>query len=300
VKRIIDPLPLGSAIHAAWFAAALALGACSSNQFTADQSAGGDANDGGSSSGGETGQSGGGTANGGQAGEPQSEAGASNGEGGAAGADIGAGGDSNGGSPSGGSSSGGGPSGGRGGSPSGGNGGNGGGSVISPFKAFDDFVASAAGWTITGDVSAESPADYSGGGGNPDGSISWVDGGGSYWYFTAPAKYLGDDSAFYGGILRFDLKVTAITMLGDAPDVLLTSDTLTLAYDCTPEPTTSYTRYTVHLKETGWKVGTLSGAAATVAQFKQVLSKLTRLRIRGEFNVGSDTGHLDNVYLGMP
>ena len=294
MKRIIDPFRLGSAIHVAWLAGALALGACSSNQFTAGQSAGGDANDGGSSSGGETGQSGGGSGNAGQGGEPQSEAGASNGEGGAAGADIGAGGDSNAGSPSGGSPSGGSPSGG------GPNGGSGGQPVISPFKAFDDFVASAQGWTITGDVSAESPALYSGGGGNPDGAISWVDGGGSYWYFTAPAKYLGDDSAFYGGILRFDLKVTAITMVGEAPDVLLTSDTLTLAYDCTPDPTTSYTRYTVHLKETGWKVGTLTGAAATTAQFKQVLSKLTRLRIRGEFNVGSDTGHLDNVYLGMP
>jgi hypothetical protein len=289
VKRSNDPFRLGSAIHAAWFAAALVFGACSSHQFTADQSTGGDANDGGSSSGGAAGQTSGGTGNAGQAGEPESEAGASNAEGGAAGAAIGAGGDSNAGSGSGGKPSGGSPNGGSGGQP-----------VISPFKAFDDFVASAEGWTVTGDVSAESPALYSGGGGNPDGSISWVDGGGSYWYFTAPAKYLGNDSAFYGGILRFDLKVTAITSLGEAPDVLLTSDTLTLAYDCTPDPTTSYTRYTVHLKETGWKVGTLSGAAATVAQFKQVLSKLTRLRIRGEFNVGSDTGHLDNVYLGMP
>lgn len=290
---MLGPVRLGSAIHAAWLAAALVLGACSSNQFTAAPGTGGDANDGGSSNGGETGQSGGGSGNAAQGGGPESEAGASNAEGGAAGADIGAGGDSagspSGGSPNGGAVNGGGPNGGSGGQP-----------VISPFKAFDDFVASAQGWTITGDVSAESPAIYSGGGGNPDGSISWVDGGGSYWYFTAPAKYLGDDSAFYGGILRFDLKVTAITMLGEAPDVLLTSDTLTLAYDCTPDPTTSYTRYTVHLKETGWKVGTLSGAAATVAQFKQVLSKLTRLRIRGEFNVGSDTGHLDNVYLGMP
>jgi hypothetical protein len=75
---------------------------------------------------------------------------------------------------------------------------------------------------------------------------------------------------------------------------------VTLAYDCTPDPTyTKYTTYTVPLKETGWKVGTLSGAAATAAQFKQVLGKLTRLRIRGEFNTGADTGHLDNVYFGL-
>jgi len=269
------------------------LGACSSSEFTADGAGGG----------GSAGQAstGGSTNGGGQAGESESNAGAGTAEGGAAGADLGEGGSPSGGNPEGGNPGGGNP---NAGGPSGGavnaGGPNGGGAGQPALKAFDDFVESAQGWTVTGDVSTVKPALYSSTGGNPNGSIYWTDGGGSFWYFDAPAKYLGDDSAFYGGVLRFDLKVTAITTLRETSDVELTSDALTLAYDCTPDPTTTYTRYTVNLKETKWKVGTLSGAAATAAQFKQVLAKLTRLRIRGEFNEGTDTGHLDNVYLGMP
>ena len=269
------------------------LGACSSSEFTADGAGGG----------GSAGQAStsGSTNGGGQAGESESNAGAGTAEGGAAGADLGEGGSPSGGNPEGGNPGGGNP---NAGGPSGGavnaGGPNGGGAGQPALKAFDDFVESAQGWTVTGDVSTVKPALYSSTGGNPNGSIYWTDGGGSFWYFDAPAKYLGDDSAFYGGVLRFDLKVTAITTLRETSDVELTSDALTLAYDCTPDPTTTYTRYTVTLKETKWKVGTLSGAAATAAQFKQVLAKLTRLRIRGEFNEGTDTGHLDNVYLGMP
>jgi hypothetical protein len=166
-------------------------------------------------------------------------------------------------------------------------------------KASDDFTASAAGWTILGDVTAEAPAVYAATGGNPGGVISWVDGGGSAWFFNAPKKYLGDASAFYGGELRFDLKVTAITNLYVDHDVALQGGNLTLVYDCTPDPTTTYRTYKVPLKETGWTVGALAGAAATAAQFKSVLANISGLRIRGEFNTGTDTGHLDNVFFGL-
>jgi hypothetical protein len=265
--------------------AALLVAGCSSGEFSAADNSGGAPNP--SDSGGEA--SGGaiasGAGNGGssseQAGTTGEQAGAAQAEGGAV---TGAGGEATAaGAPAGGS-----PSEGGAGQP-----------AVDSFKAFDDFVESGAGWAVTGDVAAESPALYSGGGGNPNGAIYWIDGGGSGWYFVAPAKYLGNDSAFYGGVLRFDLKVTAITSLYTNSDVELTSDTLTLVYDCTPNPTTKYTTYSVPLDEVGWKVGTLAGAAATVGQFKQVLGKLTRLRIRGEFNAGSDTGHLDNVYFGL-
>ena len=99
--------------------------------------------------------------------------------------------------------------------------------------------------------------------------------------------------------MGFDLKAAATT--GDFfayADVELTSNLTTLAYDCTPNPTTSWHRYVVPLSEAGWKLTTLTGAAVTAAQFQAVLANLTRVRIRGEFSDGYDTGYLDNVYLG--
>jgi hypothetical protein len=83
------------------------------------------------------------------------------------------------------------------------------------------------------------------------------------------------------------------------PELLeLTSNLTTLAYDCTPDPTSSWQSYVVPLSEAGWKMTTITGAAVTAAQFKSVLANLTRVRIRGEFTNAVDTGYLDNVYLG--
>jgi hypothetical protein len=44
-------------------------------------------------------------------------------------------------------------------------------------------------------------------------------------------------------------------------------------------------------------MNSLSGALATDQQIQQVLSSITSLRIRAEFQTGADTGHLDNVSL---
>jgi len=165
-------------------------------------------------------------------------------------------------------------------------------------KAFDDFVASAEGWSITGDDMIKT-VKYSSTGGRPNGSISATEGSTGTLFFTAPSKYLGDASAYYGGELRFDLKADATmgTFFAYA-DVELTSNQTTLAYDCTPDATTAWHTYLVPLSEAGWKVTTINGAAATAAQLKAVLANLTRLRIRGEFTNAQDTGYLDNVYFG--
>ena len=169
-------------------------------------------------------------------------------------------------------------------------------------KATDGFDASVDGWTITGDAQASSVApDYVGVGGNPDGMISAVDDvAGGVWYFTAPEKYLGDNSALYGMLLSFDLQVTPITTPFSSPDVELIGGGITLAFDCSFDPGQTWTSYEVPLSEAGWKVGSLSGADATEAELRSVLAATTSLRIRGEFNEGSDTGQLDNVAFGVP
>jgi hypothetical protein len=159
-------------------------------------------------------------------------------------------------------------------------------------------VASAEGWTVTGDDVTKT-VTYSSTGGKPNGSISATEATTGTMFFTAPSKYLGDASAYYGGELRFDLK-TAVTegAFFAYADVELTSNGTTLAYDCTPNPTTAWQSYVVPIKETGWKMTTITGAAVTAAELKAVLANLTRVRIRAEFSNQYDTGYLDNVYFG--
>ena len=99
---------------------------------------------------------------------------------------------------------------------------------------------------------------------------------------------------------RFDLKQVfpGAADQFDAPDVILTGAGLTLAFDLASNPANgSWTSYAVPLTSTGWHLGTLAGAAPTAAQFLGVLSNLTALQIRAEYQTGADTGSLDNVFL---
>lgn len=180
-------------------------------------------------------------------------------------------------------------------------GGDGGGGADMPsqpiVKASDNFELSAEGWTIVSNK-PEHLATHSNSGGHPGGMISAVDDADKTWYFGAPARYLGNAKDLYGGVLRFDLKVTELTDAFSYIDVQLASGNLSLVYDCSPDPSTAWTTYEVPFAETGWKVDNLAGAAATKEQFQQVLANITALRIRGEYNTGEDTGMLDNVYLG--
>jgi hypothetical protein len=275
-----------------------ALSSCSGEGFTADNGAAGDGSQpsaGASNGAGDNGKAGEATttSDSGSAGAT-GDAGASDESGGSADSGGGLGGSSSGGANVSGAPN---AMGGAGGAAQGGSVG-GAGAPAAGVKAFDDFVASAEGWTITGDDTTKT-VKYSSTGGNPNGSISAIDVTTGVLFFTAPKKYLGDASAFYGGELRFDLKTAATTGAFFAyADVELTSNLTTLAYDCTPNPTTSWHSYVVPLSEAGWKLTTVTGAAVTATQFHTVLANLTRVRVRGEFTDVSDTGYLDNVYLG--
>lgn len=177
----------------------------------------------------------------------------------------------------------------------------GGGSTLQG-KANSGFVSDADGWVISGDAQSTSvKPDFSGTGGNPDGLISAKDDvTGGVWFFVAPAKYLGDNSSIAGKALKFDLKVDKVpTNPFPDIDVKLIGGGVTLVFDTPNNPTEQWTSYTVPLTAAGWKVGKLSGAAATDADMTTVLKDTTALWIRGEFNEGPDTGSLDNVQWGV-
>jgi hypothetical protein len=158
------------------------------------------------------------------------------------------------------------------------------------------------GWTITGDAQGTSAKpDFNGTGGNPDGLISAKDNvAGGTWYFSAPAKYLGDQSAAFGGTLSFDLKTTPITSPFANSDVLLEAGALILSFDLPQDPGTDWTHYVVPLDASGWTSRANDAGTLSPEAFRMALSQLSALRIRGEYQSGPDTGSLDNVRLTAP
>ena len=158
-----------------------------------------------------------------------------------------------------------------------------------------DFAGDAEGWSAPGEGTAITyfPADDS-----SDGYICADDRSEqSDWYFQAPQGWLGDQSAAYGGALRFVLRQSAEDAQYDADDVLLTGGGITLKYNTAENPRTDWTLYLVPLVETAGWINTSSGAAPTRDEMITVLSSLSELRIRGEYREGEDTGCLDEVQL---
>ncbi|PCH69076.1 MAG: hypothetical protein COC12_09485 [Rhodobacteraceae bacterium] len=156
-----------------------------------------------------------------------------------------------------------------------------------------DFSTGLSGWTTSVGTQSYAAVD-----GNPDGSLRGVEGGGGVWYFVAPVDYLGNQEAFYGGSLSFDLRQDIATSQFDESDVLLTGGGLTLALDVGANPGTGWTSYSASLAlGGGWKIANTSGRVATETEIRSVLADLQSLQIRGEFVNGTagDASNLDNV-----
>lgn len=153
------------------------------------------------------------------------------------------------------------------------------------------------GWTAVGD--SEGPLRWAGAGGKPGGHVLIDDQTlGGITYFVAPQAFLGDQSAAFGTLLSFDLMQTYSGRPNQVnhPDVMLQGAGLTLVYDTATNPANgSWSSYAVPLQAGGWRLNSLTGALASDAQVRSVLSQLTSLKIRAEFQSGSDIGHLDNV-----
>lgn len=167
------------------------------------------------------------------------------------------------------------------------------------FAATSDFSIGDDGWKAEGD--SEGPLTWQANGGNPGGHVSIDDLTiGGVTFFVAPAKFLGNQSAALGSNLTFDLQQVysgAPNQFDDA-DVILLGAGLTLVFDTGYHPANGqWTSYSVPLIADGWKVGSLSGAAASDEQFVAVLSGLNALKIRAEYRTGTDIGLLDNVAL---
>lgn len=130
---------------------------------------------------------------------------------------------------------------------------------------------------------------------DPDGSGAT----GNVQYWMAPALFLGAKGEAYGGTLSFDLRNQGS---GFGPfsqeDVILVGGGLVLVYQLTNAPAANaFTHYVVPLSDSGWRRDSLTGPAATAMELESVLSALSKLFIRAEFQLGPDTEFLDNVQL---
>jgi hypothetical protein len=171
--------------------------------------------------------------------------------------------------------------------------------VISDFNAGTD-----DGWTVFGDVQGGSSkpawlADAAEGAAH--GHVEATDDvQGGVWYWSAPAKFLGNLSNAFGKGLSFELTQSALYSQFDAPDIILESGATRLVYRLRYHPNVTWTPYNVPLRDgANWHVGDLNGAAPDAAHFRDVMRLLTGLYIRGEFISGADTDALDNVAMGV-
>jgi len=154
-------------------------------------------------------------------------------------------------------------------------------------------------WRCDGDPESSSAYWFSSGG-NPGGNIQMTDAStGGTWYFIAPAKFRGSKCDAYGKFLRYDQFANNVSNANTFADVEMKGGGLTLVFDHPILPKPSWTHYDLFLREdAGWRINTTNGFVPTQAQFKQVLSNITSLRIRGEFHhFAVDFGGLDNVML---
>jgi gliding motility-associated-like protein len=154
-------------------------------------------------------------------------------------------------------------------------------------------------WRCDGDPESSSAYWFSSGG-NPGGHIRMTDAStGGTWYFIAPAKFRGSKCDAYGKFLRYDQFASNVSNANTFADVELKGSGITLVFDHPILPKSTWTHYDLFLREdAGWRINTTAGLVPTQAQFKQVLSNITSLRIRGEFHhFAVDFGGLDNVLL---
>ena len=149
------------------------------------------------------------------------------------------------------------------------------------------------GWTDVGAGNLSFQAT----GGNPGGHGLGDDSGGGVWFWSAPAKFLGDLTPFLGGLLTFDQRQDRLTSAFQCADVRLFSALGILGYGNPYNPMLDWTSYPVPLAlGPGWS---LNGATPTAEEFESVLSAVTAINLCGEFvfSTINDFSRLDNVRL---
>ena len=176
------------------------------------------------------------------------------------------------------------------------------GTTVSDFNANDEGWRVVSFTNLTTDnfaVFATYTPTFNLTGGNPGGYISTTDQDNGDLTFSAPAKFLGNESGATG--LSYDLIYPVGAINYQPTDVILMGNGETLLWKRSPDIVPGPSWMSVNLDfvpSTQWHVGTSNGALATAADFGNVLGNLSGLFIRGEYTTGLiETPGLDNVRL---
>lgn len=168
------------------------------------------------------------------------------------------------------------------------------------------FDATTEGWTLSngGDTLTWHAAQ-----GNPAGAISGNESQSNrLWYYTAPAAYQGDLTAYLGGSVTWDLRGTTNgAASGESSDVILEGPAGRIGFSIPGNiDTASWQTFSVPLTSTGWFIAPAfpttasTGSSVTPALFSAVLTNITGFYIQGEYRDGNDTSFLDNVHVQAP
>jgi len=164
------------------------------------------------------------------------------------------------------------------------------------------FDAGAEGWTIL-DLSCSSdavldeyPIEWAADGGDPGGHVFATDPTDNCSVFSAPAAFLGDQSAFAGGRLVFSLRTTVSDWPPGRFVLLQAGDGTRLAGEM-PEPTDSWQEMVLRFDGATWAFDVVGGTPASAAEVAAVLADLVVLRISAEHGAqqGQETTFLDSV-----
>jgi hypothetical protein len=152
-------------------------------------------------------------------------------------------------------------------------------------------VQSGYGLPVTGGAAPNWSATY----GLIGGGIETED-----WYaetfFSAPTKFLGNQSVAFGTDLQFDIYISYTD--GRAyPAVILHGVSKNLFYTIMTTPINTWAHRDIPLAGAGWKVNSSTGAAASDTDMLEVLSDLRGLYINAEWKSGPDLTYLDDVIL---
>lgn len=162
------------------------------------------------------------------------------------------------------------------------------------------------GWRVTGRVDSDIPR-WTATDGHPGGAISASfkpSGGGSRTgYFIAPAKFLGDMSAAYGGVLQFDLySQHNYGPKGSWLCILTGGNGLQVVYEPPDGKASGWQLFRLRLDPSGGWKRLDTEQVVSAEEMLELLGNLTDLRIRGEYPANSrgQEGRLDNVQIEAP
>ncbi len=163
------------------------------------------------------------------------------------------------------------------------------------------FDSGDEGWTVAGGgFGLSGPLTWQGEAGSPGGFLSGT--GDDQWYWLAPPQFLGDASAAYGQVLKFDVNhnVAALNCVATDRFVILNGGGYAILWDAPYKPQVPWTSYTVKLHETELWYNLATGDRVTREQLQAVLADLSQLKIRGWYSgcyIETPTAGLDSVLL---